>query len=91
MDIKRKGEDSLFIRTSPGRYTMREYVTSGLIPMGATGDGKAKQVDYRPVQPPAPTPVLGSALSAERAPTRAATSSEERPARRAGTEDTASV
>ena len=23
MDIKKKGEDSIFIRTSPGRYTMR--------------------------------------------------------------------
>lgn len=26
MDIKKKGEDSIFIRTSPGRYTMRCYV-----------------------------------------------------------------
>jgi len=26
MDIKKKGEDSLFVRTSPGRYTMREFV-----------------------------------------------------------------
>ena len=27
MDIKRKGETSLFIRTSPGRYTLRELAT----------------------------------------------------------------
>ncbi len=26
MDIKKKGEGSLFVRTSPGRYTMREFV-----------------------------------------------------------------
>lgn len=26
MDIKRKGEESLFARTAPGRYTMREFV-----------------------------------------------------------------
>ena len=26
MDIKRKGEESLFTRTAPGRYTMREFV-----------------------------------------------------------------
>ncbi|GAB4532485.1 MAG: hypothetical protein Tsb0020_48640 [Haliangiales bacterium] len=27
MDIKRKGESSLFARTSPGRYTLRELLT----------------------------------------------------------------
>lgn len=27
MDIKKKGESSLFIRTSPGRYTLRALVT----------------------------------------------------------------
>jgi hypothetical protein len=26
MDIKKKGEVSIFTRTAPGRYTMREYV-----------------------------------------------------------------
>lgn len=28
MDIKKKGEASLFIRTSPGRYTLRSLATS---------------------------------------------------------------
>jgi len=28
MDIKKKGEDSIFIRTSPGRYTMRAHVVA---------------------------------------------------------------
>jgi hypothetical protein len=27
MDIKKKGEGSLFIRTSPGRYTLRSLVS----------------------------------------------------------------
>jgi hypothetical protein len=29
MDIKRKGETSLFVRTAPGRYTLREIQVSG--------------------------------------------------------------
>ncbi len=28
MDIKRRGSESRFARTSPGRYTLREYVAS---------------------------------------------------------------
>ena len=32
MDIKKKGEGSLFIRTSPGRYTLRALAT-GTTPM----------------------------------------------------------
>lgn len=32
MDIKKKGEDSLFIRTSPGRYAMREHYGVGKTP-----------------------------------------------------------
>ena len=31
MDIKRNGDGSLFVRTSPGRYTLRTLV-SGLVP-----------------------------------------------------------
>ena len=31
MDIKKKAEDSIFIRTSPGRYTMRSYVVDGQV------------------------------------------------------------
>lgn len=32
MDIKKKGDDSLFIRTSPGRYAMREHYGPGMTP-----------------------------------------------------------
>ncbi|MGE0401939.1 MAG: winged helix-turn-helix domain-containing protein [Kofleriaceae bacterium] len=35
MDIKKKGEGSLFIRTSPGRYTLRTLV-SATTPASAT-------------------------------------------------------
>jgi len=31
MDIKKKGEVSLFIRTSPGRYTLRSLVSNGVV------------------------------------------------------------
>jgi hypothetical protein len=37
MDIKKKGESSLFIRTSPGRYTLRALVTQGAPATLATG------------------------------------------------------
>lgn len=29
MDIKKKGDGSLFVRTSPGRYTLRELASRG--------------------------------------------------------------
>jgi hypothetical protein len=32
MDIKKRGEDSLFVRTSPGRYAMREHYGPGMSP-----------------------------------------------------------
>ena len=57
MDIKKKGEASIFIRTAPGRYTMREIHLR-------------KQTDQTVQQ--APTPVLQSALNADRAPTMGA-------------------
>lgn len=73
MDIKRKGEDSLFIRTSPGRYAIREQVmaqraaeqqTAGAQPAQQTGgDGQSGQT----------TSVIGQSLSGERAGTRPAT------------------
>jgi hypothetical protein len=89
MDIKRKGEDSTFIRTSPGRYTIREFVANGRIAMGAvstsamTSDSSTQSSDT--------TSLLGNAMSGERSPTRHATSSDERQQRRAPTEDTASA
>jgi HB1/ASXL restriction endonuclease-like protein with HTH domain len=46
MDLKRKGEESLFVRTSPGRYTLRSLAsattpaTAGIQPMSAIGARK---------------------------------------------------
>ncbi|MCP4448027.1 MAG: hypothetical protein GY811_22235 [Myxococcales bacterium] len=37
MDLKRLGDESRFIRTAPGRYTLRKFVTSGLVKMGDSG------------------------------------------------------
>jgi len=37
VDIKRHGDASRFVRTAPGRYTLREYVEQGLIAMGDVG------------------------------------------------------
>ena len=79
MDIKKKGEDSLFIRTAPGRYTMREFVKSGLIEMGDDGS-KAKEALRAKAET---TPVLSQALSSERAgtlPAKASPADERRPA-----------
>jgi len=89
MDIKKKGESSLFIRTSPGRYAIREQVmmqqraaAAGSQPAnGAQPASEAPQAPSEAPQAPidrpadghAPTPVLSQALG-ERAPTRPATS-----------------
>ena len=59
MDLKKKGEASLFTRTSPGRYTLRE-LARGATPMVTT----TPAVDT--------TPVLASAMRADRAAPRAA-------------------
>lgn len=73
MDIKKKGEESLFIRTSPGRYTMRAYVVAQPVPQ--------PEAAAAPTLPPAsqpaeidgqPTSVLASSLRGERAPTKPA-------------------
>ena len=39
MDIKRKGDTSLFIRTSPGRYTLRTLAAGVLADGGALRSG----------------------------------------------------
>src|SRR5204862_5714419 len=36
MDIKKKGEGSLFVRTSPGRYTLRSLATGTTTGQGTT-------------------------------------------------------
>lgn len=76
MDIKRKSEGSLFMRTSPGRYAIREQV------LRQQPAGDAATV-YPPLSVPtgngqvandaAPTPIGQSSLSGERAGTRPAT------------------
>ncbi|MBL4635804.1 MAG: winged helix-turn-helix domain-containing protein [Kofleriaceae bacterium] len=33
VNIKKLGEESRFVRTAPGRYSLREFVTSGIIAM----------------------------------------------------------
>ncbi len=37
MDLKRLGDESRFVRTAPGRYTLREYIAQGLVKMGDSG------------------------------------------------------
>ena len=62
MDIKRLGDESRFVRTAPGRYTMREFVDSGLIKMGDSGSTPQPTRQ----QPLAAIPVLSTALAGER-------------------------
>lgn len=76
MDIKRKSEGSLFMRTSPGRYAIREQV------LRQQPAGDAATV-YPPLSVPtgngqvandaAPTPIGQASLTGERAGTRPAT------------------
>jgi hypothetical protein len=54
MDLKKKGDASAFVRTSPGRYTMRDVWRRG-------------QTANTEVAAPGPTPVLASAMRQERA------------------------
>ena len=95
MDIKKKGEASLFIRSAPGRYTMRELHMRVLAEQEAQAQAApqaeaaplaaAPQATEEAAQEPAPvpapavavaadqridaTPVLSSAMRAERAAT----------------------
>ena len=43
MDIKRRGADSMFIRTSPGKYTLRKLVEDGVIEVPAATDTVAAE------------------------------------------------
>jgi hypothetical protein len=74
MDIKRKGETSLFIRTSPGRYTLRALVSQ---------QPSMSNAEVTPLRPTAVSPQPMSAL-ATRKPAAAAS-----PSRPAGRGDTA--
>ena len=64
MDIKRKGEDSLFIRTAPGRYTMREFVV---------GTQLSSTIEHVP----GTSAITSVAISEPRAPIRRAPTSDE--------------
>lgn len=65
MDIKRNGDESRFVRTAPGRYTMREFVTNGSIKMGDSGS-TPQPTRLLNNDAPQTIPVLSQALSAER-------------------------
>ena len=74
MDIKKKGESSLFIRTSPGRYTMRDFVTAR--EEAPEFDASQSAVSSSlPDSQPEPQPILSSALNQDRAATLASSSS----------------
>jgi hypothetical protein len=71
MDIKKKGEGSLFVRTSPGRYTLRTLagvVPSAEVPM-AMGTGSRPTQQAAGTQPMA---ALGARKPAAAAPAAAA-------------------
>jgi hypothetical protein len=73
MDIKKKGEVSLFIRTSPGRYTLRALVTVAVTDTAATQlAAAAMRVDAaRPPQPLSALPARKPAVAASPAATPA--------------------
>src|SRR5512135_3490674 len=77
MDIKRKGEGSLFVRTSPGRYTLRALASQ---PVGSEESLAASALRSNGGVAPQPMSAL-----ATRKPAAAAAS----PARPAGRTDTA--
>ena len=73
MDIKRLGDESRFVRTAPGRYTMREFLVNGLVKMGDSGlrplalrhqnsSNGAAAPEAAPTPAVSTTPVLSSAL-----------------------------
>lgn len=67
MDIKRKGESSLFVRTSPGRYTLRTL--AGLaMPAEATGLTPGMLRPAAPVTPMSALPQRKPAAAAPSAP-----------------------
>jgi hypothetical protein len=77
MDIKKRGESSKFIRTAPGRYTMRElvvHVGEG-VAQTAGAETNGVEVSHSPPQaesPAAPTSMISSAINGERAGTKPA-------------------
>ena len=62
MDIKKKGESSLFIRTSPGRYTLRSLAA-------ATGTNEVNRGATPMASLPARTPAAAAPATTARART----------------------
>lgn len=75
MDIKKKGEGSLFIRTSPGRYTLRALAT-GTTPVvtNVSNIANASSVAAQPMS------ALATRKPAAPAPSTSASSASARPA-----------
>lgn len=76
MDIKKKGEASLFIRTSPGRYTLRALASTA-----TTHGNGATSADVTPLrganaQPMSALPARKPAAAAPSSPSRARTDSD---------------
>ena len=63
MDIKKKGEGSLFIRTSPGRYTLRALVA---LPVGTDTTNVTPIMQPLPVRKPAVAATASSSATATR-------------------------
>lgn len=61
MDIKRKGEGSVFVRSSPGRYTLRSVIEAGTSKRTERTDGAERAVLDEATS-------LSAALRSERAP-----------------------
>src|SRR5262245_12117155 len=66
MDIKKKGEGSLFVRTSPGRYTLRALAGNGdTTQIGPHSQAAMRQSDAtRPGAPMAALPARKPAVAA---------------------------
>lgn len=67
VNIKKLGEESRFVRTAPGRYTLREFVVSGQIKIGGKADETQSYSEttsvLRSALQEAPNGVLSSAPS----------------------------
>ncbi len=61
MDIKRKGEDSVFVRSSPGRYTLRSVIEASTSKRTERSEGTERAVLDEATS-------LSAALRSERAP-----------------------
>lgn len=74
MDIKRKGDGSLFARTSPGRYTLRTLAADAPVaaPIAAIGPAAAPPAMAAPINAGPPVNAAAGALERGRAPALAA-------------------